>query len=99
MKRSILLALTALLLVCFLILVESSGFAGAEITGIHLYQRFGSPVMGYFAICRFTPTCSHYALQVLQEEGFWKANLLTVERLMYCSPIGALFLPSPDHSF
>lgn len=83
-------ALAGLLMVFLLIQMGSSGLVGVEMAAIHLYQRFGSPVMEYMATCRFTPTCSHYAVEVLQERGFWKGNLLIVERLLYCSPIGAL---------
>ena len=83
-------ALAGLLMVFLLSQMGSSGLVGVEMSAIHLYQRFGSPVMEYMATCRFTPTCSHYAVEVLQERGFWKGNLLIVERLLYCSPIGAL---------
>lgn len=83
-------ALVGLLMVFLLIQMGSSGLVGVEMSVIHLYQRFGSPVMGYVVTCRFTPTCSHYAVEVLQERGFWKGNLLILERLVNCSPIGAL---------
>jgi hypothetical protein len=83
-------ALAGLFMVFLLIQMGSSGLAGVETSAIHLYQRFGSPVMDYVATCRFTPTCSHYAVEVLQEQGFWKGNLLIVERLISCSPVGVL---------
>jgi putative membrane protein insertion efficiency factor len=83
-------ALLGLVTVFLLIQLGSSGLVDVEMSAIHLYQRFGSPVMGYVATCRFSPTCSHYAAQVLQEQGLWKGNLLIVARLVYCSPIGAL---------
>ncbi len=79
------------LLVLLLILLQSSWSLRAETAAIHLYQRFGAPVMSYVATCRFTPTCSNYALQVLQEDGFWKGNLRVVLRLIDCSPIGLIF--------
>ncbi len=79
------------LLVLLLILLQSRWSLRAETAAIHLYQRFGSPVMSYVATCRFTPTCSHYALQALQEDGFWKGNLRVVQRLIKCSPIGFIF--------
>jgi len=83
----------ASLLVLLLILLQSSWSLRAETAAIHLYQRFGAPVMSYVATCRFTPTCSHYALQALQEDGFWKGNLRLVQRLIDCSPIGLIFSP------
>lgn len=81
----------ASLLVLLLIFLQSSWSLRAETAAIHLYQRFGAPVMSYVATCRFTPTCSNYALQVLQEDGFWKGNLHLVQRLIDCSPIGFIF--------
>ncbi len=81
------------LLVLLLILLQSSWSLRAETAAIHLYQRFGTPVMSYVATCRFTPTCSNYALQVLQEDGFWKGNLRLIQRLIDCSPIGFIFSP------
>ena len=81
----------ASLLVLLLIFLQSSWSLRAETAAIHLYQRFGAPVMSYVVTCRFTPTCSHYALQVLQEDGFWKGNLRLVQRLIDCSPIGFIF--------
>ena len=90
MKHWIMGALVGLLLVFLLIQMGSSGLIGVEMSALHLYQRFGSPVMEYVATCRFTPTCSHYAVEVLEEQGFWKGNLMILERLLYCSPIGAL---------
>ncbi len=81
------------LLVLLLILLQSRWSLRAETAAIHLYQRLGAPVMSYVATCRFTPTCSNYALQALQEDGFWKGNLRVVQRLIDCSPIGFIFSP------
>ena len=92
MKRFAPLIVTVVGLLCLLTLLGSSLLAPVEIGAIHLYQRLGSPVMGTFVTCRFTPSCSHYASQVLQDEGLWKGNLLILQRLIRCSPIGVLFL-------
>ena len=92
MKRFVPLTLTVVGLLCLLTLLGGSLLARAEIGAVHLYQSVGSPVMGTFVPCRFTPSCSHYAVRVLSDEGFWKGNLLIFERLIRCSPVGALFL-------
>lgn len=39
--------------------------------------------------CRFTPTCSHYALQALDKHGVGTGILLTVRRLLRCHPFSA----------
>ncbi|HHX16367.1 MAG TPA: membrane protein insertion efficiency factor YidD [Mollicutes bacterium] len=36
--------------------------------------------------CRFTPTCSHYAIDALNEHGFLKGSLLTSKRILRCGP-------------
>ncbi len=38
--------------------------------------------------CRFTPTCSEYALVALKKHGPIKGFLLTVKRLSRCHPWG-----------
>ena len=38
--------------------------------------------------CRFTPTCSEYALQAFQKHGLFKGMYLTVRRLLRCHPWG-----------
>lgn len=40
------------------------------------------------ASCRFTPTCSEYALQAFQKHGLFKGMYLTVRRLLRCHPWG-----------
>ncbi|MCE5294764.1 MAG: membrane protein insertion efficiency factor YidD [Chlamydiales bacterium] len=51
---------------------------------IRAYQLFISPLLG--TNCRFTPTCSQYALQVFQEQPFFKALWLTCKRIAKCNP-------------
>ena len=36
--------------------------------------------------CRFTPSCSHYAIESLQTHGALKGLWLTVKRLLRCQP-------------
>jgi uncharacterized protein len=38
--------------------------------------------------CRFTPTCSSYALEALEVHGTWRGLWLTVRRLVRCRPFG-----------
>ncbi len=38
--------------------------------------------------CRFTPTCSEYALQAFRKHGPFKGLVLTVWRLLRCNPWG-----------
>lgn len=49
------------------------------------YQRLISPWLG--PRCRFTPTCSNYALQALEVHGALKGSLLAVLRILRCNPL------------
>lgn len=54
--------------------------------GIRLYRLILSPHLG--AACRFTPTCSEYALQALDKYGAMKGFVLAVHRITRCNPWG-----------
>jgi len=51
---------------------------------IRFYQKFFSPVLGNH--CRFYPSCSEYAREAFKQEGFLKAFLLAVIRIVKCHP-------------
>lgn len=53
---------------------------------IKLYQLVISPMIG--PKCRFTPTCSSYAIVALQKHGMIKGIWLTVKRIGRCHPWG-----------
>lgn len=48
------------------------------------YRLLLSPWLG--SACRFTPTCSAYSLQALQERGATVGTYLTLRRLVRCQP-------------
>lgn len=48
------------------------------------YRFFLSPWLG--SACRFTPTCSQYALQALQGHGPVAGSYLAARRLLRCHP-------------
>lgn len=52
---------------------------------IRFYRRFLSPLLGP-GKCRFTPTCSAYALEALETHGVLKGLALAVWRLLRCQP-------------
>jgi putative membrane protein insertion efficiency factor len=64
---------------------ESRARQGLSIRLVLLYQRLfeGRP-----SPCRFTPSCSAYALEALQTHGTWRGQWLTVRRLVRCRPFG-----------
>ena len=52
---------------------------------IRVYRAVISPLMPH--VCRFTPSCSVYALEALKVHGPVKGSWLALRRLSRCHPI------------
>lgn len=50
---------------------------------IKLYQKTPTKIHNN---CRFVPTCSNYALIVIEDFGVVKGLYLTIKRLLKCNP-------------
>ena len=53
---------------------------------VRFYQVCISPLKP--PTCRFTPTCSEYALQALRKHGPFKGLFLAIRRILRCHPWG-----------
>lgn len=53
---------------------------------IRFYQKFISPLTP--PSCRFTPTCSQYAIEALRKHGPFKGTWLAIRRILRCHPWG-----------
>jgi putative membrane protein insertion efficiency factor len=53
---------------------------------VRIYQLVISPLKP--ASCRYTPTCSEYAIQALRKYGPFKGSYLAASRIMRCHPWG-----------
>jgi putative membrane protein insertion efficiency factor len=53
-------------------------------TALRVYKATLSPFIG--RQCRFTPSCSEYAAEVLIGHGPWKGSRLALGRLCRCRP-------------
>ncbi len=62
---------------------------------IRFYRRHISPYRP--ACCRFTPTCSAYAMEAIQKHGALKGSLLALRRFLRCNPFykGDFYDPVP----
>ena len=58
--------------------------ARALIFLIQLYRNMVSPLR--LPTCRFTPTCSEYAVDALREYGLMRGTWLSLVRLAKCGP-------------
>ncbi|NQZ81429.1 MAG: membrane protein insertion efficiency factor YidD [Colwellia sp.] len=54
---------------------------------VRSYQRWLSPLLGNN--CRFTPTCSSYAIEAINNFGVLKGAWLASKRILKCHPLNA----------
>lgn len=52
---------------------------------VKFYRKYISPLKKT-PTCRFTPTCSAYALEALERHGAAKGTYLSVRRILKCHP-------------
>jgi uncharacterized protein len=60
--------------------------SGFFVVLIRIYQYMISPF--FPQSCRYTPTCSHYAVEAIQKHGPFKGGWLAVKRISSCHPWG-----------
>lgn len=53
---------------------------------VRIYRRFISPLKP--PCCRFTPTCSEYAVEAVRKRGVIVGTALAVWRVLRCNPFG-----------
>lgn len=65
---------------------------------IGLYRKYISPLKP--PCCRFTPTCSAYAIEAFSKRGFFVGFILTVWRILRCNPFSkGGYDPVPERGF
>jgi putative membrane protein insertion efficiency factor len=65
---------------------------------VSLYRKIISPIKP--PCCRFTPTCSAYAIVAFRKRGFFAGMILTVWRILRCNPFSkGGYDPVPDKGF
>ena len=57
------------------------------LVAVRAYQLLLAPFAG--GACRFTPTCSAYAIEALTEHGVWRGSRLALARVGKCHPFGS----------
>ncbi len=61
------------------------GIQNVALTPVFLYRKFISPHKGAPS-CRFTPTCSQYAIEAVREWGIICGTALAICRIIRCNP-------------
>lgn len=51
---------------------------------LRLYKIFISPL--FPQSCRFTPSCSNYAVEAIERYGAFNGTLLSIRRILKCHP-------------
>ena len=47
--------------------------------------------------CRYTPSCSNYAIEALIKYGFFKGTYISIKRILRCTPWGGMgYDPVPE---
>lgn len=57
---------------------------GLVLAALRGYKRHVSPLLP--PACRYTPTCSEYAVEAVERYGVLKGTALAVKRLLSCNP-------------
>lgn len=57
----------------------------AVLAPIRFYRRFLSPLKASPS-CRFSPTCSHYAVDAIRGHGVVRGSYLAFRRVLKCQP-------------
>lgn len=66
---------------------DRPSLAARALTGLVVfYRKFLSPLKP--GCCRYTPTCSAYALEALRVHGAVKGSWLAFKRILRCNPFG-----------
>ena len=52
---------------------------------ITTYQKIPGP---WHKLCRYTPTCSNYAIEAINKYGFMKGWYKSIRRIIRCNPFG-----------
>ncbi len=63
---------------------------------IKIYQKM--PLSTHKS-CRFTPTCSEYAIESIDRYGSFKGTIMAIKRIIRCNPFGKYgYDPVPKRS-
>lgn len=68
----------------------------AALVALRWYKRAVSPLLP--PACRYTPTCSEYAMEAIERHGLLLGSLLGARRVLSCHPFArGGYDPVPEH--
>jgi putative membrane protein insertion efficiency factor len=54
------------------------------LAALRFYKTQVSPALP--AACRYTPTCSEYAMEAVERYGAWRGSVMAIRRVLSCNP-------------
>lgn len=54
------------------------------LSALRFYRAQISPALP--PACRYTPTCSAYALEAVERHGAWRGTVMAIRRVLSCNP-------------
>lgn len=67
------------------------------IAQVRFYQKHISPALP--SCCRYTPTCSQYAIEAIEKRGAFVGLFLAARRILRCNPWGGFgYDPVPERT-
>ena len=63
-----------------------AALSGIMLGLIWLYRHLISPLLP--PVCRYTPSCSQYAVEAIRKHGPFRGGWLAVKRILRCNPWG-----------
>ena len=54
------------------------------LSALRFYKVQVSPVLP--PACRYTPTCSEYAIEAVERYGPWRGSVMAIRRVLACNP-------------
>ena len=54
------------------------------LSALRFYKAQVSPALP--PACRYTPTCSEYAIEAVERYGAWRGSALAIRRVLACNP-------------
>ena|SRR6266404_230432 len=60
-------------------------FQSLATRALRAYKQFISPLL--LSSCRFTPTCSEYAIEAVERHGLFIGTFLSTWRILRCNPL------------
>lgn len=55
------------------------------ISSVKFYRKYLSPMKPY-AMCKYYPTCSQYAIEAVEKYGAVKGSYMSMKRILRCNP-------------